>query len=330
MGSAVAGPTSWGGVARRGAAVVEPFAKDDPRRKSPRGNPPDRTSSTSPSRAQQAWSRTKSSDPEWLDKADGEGGGQERWILDEVRREADGAVRRGGKKGTKAASRGNATREDRARNDSRATATAPDTTRDDLERAVGVQRAARLERRLKDAARAFKRERFPEARKILRSLADEAPTSANVRELLGLTWYREGRWKEAARELETFRGLTGSTEQHPVLADCYRAQKQWAKVERLWDELREDSPGADLVAEGRIVMAGALADQGRFTEAVRTMEAGRRKVKHPGERHFRMAYALGDIHERAGDVPQARELFSWIQMIDPQFADVTARIRALS
>ena len=183
---------------------------------------------------------------------------------------------------------------------------------------------------MKDAARAFKRERFPEARKILRGLADEAPTSANVRELLGLTWYREGRWKEAAKELETFRGLTGSTEQHPVLADCYRAQKQWAKVERLWEELREDSPGADLVAEGRIVMAGALADQGRFTEAVRTLEAGRRKVKHPGERHFRMAYALADIHERAGDVPRARELFSWIQMIDPLFADVTARIRALS
>ena len=44
---------------------------------------------------------------------------------------------------------------------------------------------------------------------------------------------------------------TGSTEQHQVLADCYRAQKNFAEVEILWDELRKASPSAALVTEGR-------------------------------------------------------------------------------
>ena len=188
----------------------------------------------------------------------------------------------------------------------------------------------RLQRRLKDASRAFSRERYAEARQILRGLAQEAPSSASVHELLGLTWYREGRWKEAISELVLFRDLTGSTEQHPVLADCYRAQRKWDKVAALWDELREDSPGADLVVEGRIVMAGSLGDQGRYGEAIRLLTAGRRKVKRPTDRHLRLAYVLADMHDRAGDVPAARDLFRWVQIHDADFADVEDRIEALS
>ena len=55
--------------------------------------------------------------------------------------------------------------------------------------------AERLDARLKDASKAFRRERFEEARKLLRPLAEQAPTAESVRELLGLTYYRLGRWK---------------------------------------------------------------------------------------------------------------------------------------
>ena len=84
---------------------------------------------------------------------------------------------------------------------------------------------------------------------------------AAARELYGLTLYRQGKWRAAAKQLEAFRLLTGSTEQHPVLADCYRALGQDAKVDELWDELRAASPSAELVVEGRIVVAGMLADR---------------------------------------------------------------------
>ena len=84
-----------------------------------------------------------------------------------------------------------------------------------------------------------------------------------------------GQWNAAIKELEAFRSLTGSTEQHPVLADCYRAQKRWARVDELWEELRAASPSADLVAEGRIVVAGSLADRGRLARGDRHARAGR-------------------------------------------------------
>src|SRR5690606_14863405 len=106
------------------------------------------------------------------------------------------------------------------------------------------------ELRLRDASRAFEGERFTDAARILKKLADEAPTAPAVRELYGLTLYRQGRWRAAAGELEAFRQLTGSTEQHPVLADCYRAMRRYHEVDELWAELREASPSAELVTEG--------------------------------------------------------------------------------
>jgi tetratricopeptide (TPR) repeat protein len=204
-----------------------------------------------------------------------------------------------------------------------------DATDPTLGRAVSGRGLERAEQRLRDASRAFKRERFEEARKILRPLAEAAPTAESVRELLGLTYYRLGRWKAAAAELEALRGLTGSTEQHPVLADCYRALGRHAKVAELWEELRSASPSAALVAEGRIVAAGSLADQGRLDEAIRLLQAAKAPAKRPKDHHLRIAYALADLHERAGDIPAARQLFRLVAASDPDLGDATARLRAL-
>ncbi len=198
-----------------------------------------------------------------------------------------------------------------------------------LRRAVAAQAADRLEAKLKDAGKAFRRERFEEARSILRPLAEAAPTAESVRELLGLTYYRLGRWKAAAAELEAFRSLNGSTEQHPVLADCYRALGRHQKVAELWEELRAVSPSAALVAEGRIVYAGSLADQGQLDAAIQVLSASKPPARRPQEHHLRVTYALADLHERAGDLPKARQLFTIVASADPELGDVTARLRAL-
>jgi tetratricopeptide (TPR) repeat protein len=219
---------------------------------------------------------------------------------------------------------------DRGRSARRAPHDEGDLTPDpSLRRAVAAKSADRYEAKLKDAGKAFRRERFEEARSILRPLAEQAPTAESVRELLGLTYYRLGRWKLAVTELEAFRDLSGSAEQNPVLADCYRALGRHAKVAELWEELRAASPGAALVAEGRIVYAGSLADQGRLEDAIAVLSASKPPTKRPQEHHLRVTYALADLFERAGDVPKARQLFGIVAAADPELGDVGARLRAL-
>jgi tetratricopeptide (TPR) repeat protein len=198
-----------------------------------------------------------------------------------------------------------------------------------LAKAVGNARSERVERRLGEAAEHFESDRYGDAARILKKLSDEAPTVPAVRELYGLTLYRKENWTQAARELEAFRLLSGSSEQNPVLADCYRALRQWPQVEDLWNELREASPDAELVTEGRIVTAGALADRDRVVDAIRLLQTGWTFPKRPKPHHLRRAYALADLYERAGEVPRARDLFQRIRTADPDFADVADRLRNL-
>jgi tetratricopeptide (TPR) repeat protein len=199
----------------------------------------------------------------------------------------------------------------------------------EIEKEAGARRSGRLVDRLADATRAYERERYRDARSILRPLAEEAPGSAAVRELLGLTEYRLGHWRDASRQLEAFRSLSGSVEQHPVLADSYRALRRHRRVDELWEELRAASPSSELVTEGRIVMAGSLADRGDIPGAIRLLEKGRLDRRNPQEHHLRQWYALANLYERSGDIPRARDLFQRVAAHDPDTFDVTARARAL-
>ena len=183
---------------------------------------------------------------------------------------------------------------------------------------------------LADASKAFERERFGDALKVLRPLVEEAPDAAAVRELIGLSLYRQGKWADAVKHLQRFTELTGSVEQHPVLADAHRALGHHSLVAELWEELAASSPGAQLVAEGRIVMAGSLADQGRLSDAIKLLERAAIDAKRPQVHHLRMWYALADLYERAGDVPRAREMFSRVTAKDNSFVDVAERLAALA
>jgi tetratricopeptide (TPR) repeat protein len=169
-----------------------------------------------------------------------------------------------------------------------------------------------------------------DALRILRPLRDQYPDAAAVRELIGLCHYRLGQYPATEKELRAFVDLTGSVEQHPVLMDAVRAQRKWAQVNELWDELAAASPSAALVAEGRIVLAGSLADRGRLRDAIAVLERRSDNVRRPAEHHLRVWYALADLNERAGDIPRARELFDRVRRADPAFADVAERLLALA
>jgi tetratricopeptide (TPR) repeat protein len=287
------GDPKWGGLARKAAGRIEEGG----------------------SGASATWrqvmdeARADGVDPRQMDE----------WIrVDEtVRDEATSAVERGRARRTEPGE-ATAEREELA-----------DEIRRELAGSVGSTRAPRLEQRLGDASRAFQAERYTDAARIVRKLTEEAPSVAAARELYGLTLYRQGKWQAAIKQLEAFRLLTGSTEQHPVLADCYRALGRDAMVDDLWAELRQVSPSAELVVEGRIVVAGMRADRGDVASAIRLLEDGWRLPGRPQEHHLRRGYALADLYERAGDVARARQLFERLERTDPDFADVRQRRRAL-
>jgi thioredoxin-like negative regulator of GroEL len=206
---------------------------------------------------------------------------------------------------------------------------APEAVAKEVNSAVGVKRGARLEKVLMEASRAFERDRYGDSLRMLRPLLEEAPDVAAIRELVGLCLYRQEKWSEALRHLDRFVELTGSVEQHPVLADCHRALRHYSTVASLWEELAASSPSAELVAEGRIVMAGSLGDQGKLADAVALLERGPLSSKRPKLHHLRLWYALADLYERAGDVPRARELFTRVAKHAPEMADIESRIRNL-
>jgi tetratricopeptide (TPR) repeat protein len=200
---------------------------------------------------------------------------------------------------------------------------------DELSASAGDIRAAKLAHRLGEATYAYERERYQDARRILKPLVEEVPESAAARELYGLVLYRSGQWAAAAKELEAFRQTSGSFDQHPVLADCYRALRRYHEAEQVWDDLRRASPNGDVVAEGRIVAAGSMADQGDLSGAIALLEKSARRVARPAERHLRQWYALADLYERAGDLPRARELFGRVAHSDAEAFDVRSRLQAL-
>ena len=180
-----------------------------------------------------------------------------------------------------------------------------------------------------EGAEAFAGDRDREALRILRPVRDALPDAAPVRELTGLAEYRVGNYRAAAKELEAFVELTDSAEQHAVLMDCYRAQKRFKRVDELWEELGVSSPSAAIVTEGRIVLAGSLADRGRLDDALDALRRKSKTVARPREHHLRLWYALADLEERAGNISTARDLFGRVRRFDPDFSDVAARLAAL-
>jgi tetratricopeptide (TPR) repeat protein len=113
--------------------------------------------------------------------------------------------------------------------------------------------------------------------------------------------------------------------------DCYRALGRKKKVNDLWVELRGQSPSAEILTEARLVVAGVLADGGDLDGAISLLAgAGAGKaLRNPADRHIRQWYALGDLYDRAGDLPRARELFERVAIADPEAYDVLERLDAL-
>ncbi|MGC1418976.1 MAG: tetratricopeptide repeat protein, partial [Acidimicrobiales bacterium] len=181
------------------------------------------------------------------------------------------------------------------------------------------------------AAEAYDRKRYEEALRLGRTVADATPGVAPVRELTGLAAYRAERWSMAKIHLKAHFTITGDPEHLPLVMDCDRANRRYRAVEKDFAQLEESEPTAEVLAEGRIVMASALADQQLYQEAIEllTRAGATKQLRNPAFRHVRLWYALGDVYDRSGDVISARELFARVVIAEPEAYDASARLAEL-
>ena len=284
------GPRSWGGLARRGAGRA--------------------------TSASDAW-RAAGRDAE--PSARGSDWQPEQWIDEgELRDEAADAVGRSRQAAQPAPARSE-----------RAPRAVDDVGDDELKGAVAPNRLARFEARLKDATDAFRRERYEDARRTLRPLAQQAPGASSVRELYGLTLYRLGRWAQAARELEAFRTQTGSRSSTPCSPTATGRSGATARSRSCGRSSGPPVPGPSSWPRVASWPPGPSPTRGASTRRSSSWPPGPSPPAGPSSTTCRVAYALADLYERAGELPRARELFGLVANADPDFVDVQARLRAL-
>ena len=131
--------------------------------------------------------------------------------------------------------------------------------------------------------------------------------------------------------LRTHFTITGDPEHLPLVMDCDRANRRYRAMDKTFEELEDAEASADVLAEGRIVMASGLADQRKFSEAIEllTKAGAAKQLRNPSYRHVRLWYALGDVFDRAGDTASARELFARVVIAEPDAYDAKDRLEEL-
>ena len=200
--------------------------------------------------------------------------------------------------------------------------------RDEIRRVTRKDRQAAALRILAEAVDAFGKEEYGTARRKLAKTKDLSPRSSAVRELLGLSGYRLGEWREALAELRAYRRLTGDTTHMPVEMDTLRALRRGPDVEKVWASFRELGGNRPTQAEARVVYGSYLLDQGRPAEAW-TVTGPTRISPDARPYELRVWFVAARSALALGEAETARKLATAIRQIDPDLpglADLMSRI----
>lgn len=178
------------------------------------------------------------------------------------------------------------------------------------------------------ALTAFAEGNFEVAARAALDAKRDAPRSGMVQEVVGLSAYHLGWWKEALGELMAYRRITGSKDQNHVIADCFRALGRPEKATEICGEVDKSEVPPEVWAETMIVAAGALADRGDLERALRTLARADLDPAVVEPYHLRLWYVRADLLERLGRQEAAHELWGRISAEDPEFFDVQERLEA--
>jgi tetratricopeptide (TPR) repeat protein len=154
-----------------------------------------------------------------------------------------------------------------------------------------------------------------------------APRSPYAREVLGLAYYGRGLYKESLAEVQAYRRMSDRPDQNHIASDCLRALGQPEKAVALAEEELRGRVPEEARAEAAVVGASALADMGKFEQALAMLR------RYPGKRgvgrdhDLRVWYVTGDVLLRAGRKAEAAEEFRRILRHDPSAFDTAERLR---
>jgi tetratricopeptide (TPR) repeat protein len=183
---------------------------------------------------------------------------------------------------------------------------------------------------LEEAVSALSRDRPQAAAKAASQAKAVAPRSGAIREVLGIARYREGRFREALSELQTYRRITGRLDQNHLIADSHRALGAPEKAVALVQEVLTARVPDEARAEAAVVGGAALADLGRYEEALSLLRKFSTKAEMARPHDLRVWYVTGDVLERAGRKAEAAKEFRRIVRHDPSAFDAAERLAALS
>lgn len=182
---------------------------------------------------------------------------------------------------------------------------------------------------LEQAVRDLERERPEPAVRAATNAKALATRSSAVREILGLALYDAGRFREALREFQAYKRITGRLDQNHLMGDCHRALGAPEKAfDLVQDELRAKLP-EQVRAEAAVVGGAALADMGRFDEALSFLRRFPTRADEARPHDLRIWYVLGDVLSKAGRPREAAQEFRKIVRHDPTAFDVAERLAAL-
>jgi tetratricopeptide (TPR) repeat protein len=157
-----------------------------------------------------------------------------------------------------------------------------------------------------------------------------APRSGLVREVLGIALYRNERYRDALRELQAYRRMTGRLDQNHLIADSYRALGSPEKaVVPAQEAIRSTAPD-EVRSEAAVVGASALADLGRYTEALALLRSYRGRDRGVRTHDVRRWYVTGDVLERAGRPAEAADEFRRVVRYEAGAFDAAERLARLT
>jgi len=192
---------------------------------------------------------------------------------------------------------------------------------EDLSRTTPNHRIADALEELGEATAAFGEGRYQKSLRHALKAKDLAPRDASVREVLALSAYRTGDWKQALRELRTYRRLSGELTHVPVEMDVLRALGRGEEVPKVWQLLKDHETRPAVLKEGRVVYASHLIDEDQLAAAREVVKPGRMSVR-PFDEDLRVWYVAARAAALDGDGGEARRLRNAILEHDAAFPGI--------